>query len=141
MKRTCKKCDTVLVKKKFESVKSFEKRIYCSNDCYRSCRLENLSYKDRSTAHYHARRIKGSGCCEKCGSESSVDVHHIDENPFNNELSNLKRLCRACHETHHRKRSCTVLGCDRKHKGRGYCSLHYQRWKTHGDPSVTLNGR
>lgn len=29
-------------------------------------------------------------------------------------------------------RTCTVDGCDRKHKGRGYCELHLRRMKAHG---------
>lgn len=30
-------------------------------------------------------------------------------------------------------RSCTVDGCDRPHVARGYCTLHWRRWKKHGD--------
>jgi len=30
--------------------------------------------------------------------------------------------------------TCTVPDCDRQHEARGYCSLHYKRWKRHGDP-------
>ncbi|MCZ7568835.1 MAG: hypothetical protein M5U01_09640 [Ardenticatenaceae bacterium] len=33
-----------------------------------------------------------------------------------------------------RHASCTVDGCDRPHKARGYCDTHYARWRTHGDP-------
>ena len=29
---------------------------------------------------------------------------------------------------------CSVSGCARKYYGRGYCSAHYQRWRTHGGP-------
>lgn len=28
---------------------------------------------------------------------------------------------------------CSIPGCSRKYYGRGYCSAHYQRWRTHGD--------
>lgn len=32
-------------------------------------------------------------------------------------------------------RTCAVEGCDRPGvAARGYCSLHYQRWRRHGDP-------
>lgn len=29
---------------------------------------------------------------------------------------------------------CTIPDCDRPLKCRGYCTKHYQRWRTHGDP-------
>jgi hypothetical protein len=29
---------------------------------------------------------------------------------------------------------CSVDGCERVVKGHGWCSMHYQRWKKHGDP-------
>ena len=35
-------------------------------------------------------------------------------------------------------RSCTLGGCESKTIARGWCSMHYNRWKTHGDPAVTL---
>lgn len=33
-------------------------------------------------------------------------------------------------------RVCSLPTCSRKHYGRGYCTLHWQRWKTHGDPNT-----
>lgn len=30
--------------------------------------------------------------------------------------------------------ACSVQDCRRAYYGRGYCSAHYQRWRTHGDP-------
>lgn len=30
--------------------------------------------------------------------------------------------------------SCSVSGCKRKYSGKGFCLLHYQRWRRHGDP-------
>ncbi len=34
--------------------------------------------------------------------------------------------------------TCSVVGCDRSHLARGWCKLHYQRWWTHGDPTIVL---
>jgi lambda repressor-like predicted transcriptional regulator len=33
-------------------------------------------------------------------------------------------------------RVCTIDGCDKLVRARGWCSKHYQRWQRHGDPSV-----
>jgi hypothetical protein len=39
------------------------------------------------------------------------------------------------------KRTCTLPDCDRPFAARGYCSMHYQRWKKHGDPGITASVR
>ena len=31
-------------------------------------------------------------------------------------------------------RLCSIDGCTRVHCARGWCSTHYKRWSTHGDP-------
>lgn len=31
-------------------------------------------------------------------------------------------------------RTCGVEGCGRQHKARGYCKIHYERWRTVGNP-------
>jgi HNH endonuclease len=47
------------------------------------------------------------------------------------------------------KKLCSVQGCERPSRRRGWCARHYWRWATHGDPTVitiapkgsgTLNG-
>lgn len=32
---------------------------------------------------------------------------------------------------------CTVDGCEKPQDSRGWCPMHYQRWKSHGDPHTT----
>lgn len=38
--------------------------------------------------------------------------------------------------------TCTVDGCEQNAHARGWCDMHYARWKRHGDPSSSsLSGR
>jgi hypothetical protein len=37
------------------------------------------------------------------------------------------------------KKRCSIDGCDRPHEAGGYCATHYQRFKRHGDPLMTMN--
>lgn len=32
---------------------------------------------------------------------------------------------------------CSIAGCGNDAKTRGWCPKHYQRWRTHGDPTKT----
>lgn len=44
--------------------------------------------------------------CEKCGYHEydfCLDIHHIDNDPTNNELDNLSILCCICHRVLHKK--------------------------------------
>lgn len=31
-------------------------------------------------------------------------------------------------------KTCSIPECDRKHSARGWCGMHYRRWKMHGNP-------
>lgn len=37
-------------------------------------------------------------------------------------------------------RTCSVKGCDRKHYGRSYCQMHYNRWRNAGDVNAVRPG-
>lgn len=38
-------------------------------------------------------------------------------------------------------RECSIDGCERRHKGHGYCQLHLERYQKHGDPLWTRPAR
>lgn len=38
-------------------------------------------------------------------------------------------------------RSCSVSECNRKHVAKGFCQLHWNRNRLHGDPLVTMKGK
>jgi len=39
------------------------------------------------------------GSCSICGSTENLELHHIDNNRENNDLSNIQLLCRNCHRS------------------------------------------
>lgn len=71
--------------------------------------------RQRGTAHerdYGARHrrvrttyLASHPLCERCREDGRVHrakvLHHIDEDPRNNDPSNLEALCRDHHEIHH----------------------------------------
>jgi len=112
----------------------YKKRIFCDRTCMAAdFRRREKRATSWMTVHYHARNTLPSGCCEICGSQKNVDVHHKDGNPQNNDPLNLMRLCRSCHLKQHRgRKSCSI--CGKPVKGLGFCEKHYQRFKKYGDP-------
>lgn len=38
-------------------------------------------------------------------------------------------------------RKCSINGCDRNHRTKGYCSMHYLRFRRHGNPSERFWGK
>jgi len=52
--------------------------------------------------HYEARlKKKEIKCCELCGKEGKLEVHHIDRDINNNDCSNIIKACINCHNKLH----------------------------------------
>jgi hypothetical protein len=77
----------------------------CSNTYFRSGK-NNPNWKNNADRSYRKKAIEHYGAsCSICGFSNllALDVHHIDEDRTNNELSNLRVLCCNCHAITHRK--------------------------------------
>lgn len=80
-----------------------------NRDRYHKKRMSQVGLKTTSPYSYprqKARRLIAREKIEKkcfvCGSTERIQVHHIDENFYNNTLKNLELLCGPCHGKKHR---------------------------------------
>lgn len=76
----------------------------CSNTYFRSGK-NNPNWKDGKSS-YREKALNYYGKkCVNCGNTNEIvlQVHHIDHNRSNNNLSNLKVLCANCHLIEHSK--------------------------------------
>ena len=69
---------------------------------YHHCGRRNDHILKHDTSNYWKHK---KSYCELCGNTdiNSLEVHHIDENHFNNVPSNLITLCESCHQRVHNK--------------------------------------
>ncbi|MCH5315443.1 MAG: HNH endonuclease [Eubacterium sp.] len=146
LEKYCAYCGKRLERKRFangrlEDFGVFSKRKYCSMTCMRKAFLKignnNQTYRvSHSTSQKINELILQRTTCENCGKSGNLDVHHIDGNYQNNNLENLKVLCRSCHIKEHRNKSlCKVCGKPMD-GGLGYCDKHYRRYKKYGNPYI-----
>ncbi len=140
----CEECGDLLARKRYngtlESNHSFNRRKYCNLQCAGKAR-------EHEVPSIHAIRKRYSYLigpeCEECGRTGSLDLHHMDNNPANNEPSNRMTLCDSCHTKWHwgngkkplEKSVCGV--CGGPGKGLNLCLKHYQRQKKYGSPYLT----
>jgi 5-methylcytosine-specific restriction endonuclease McrA len=137
--RYCEECEKPLERKRLpngdlEYLIHFNRRKFCDQRCM------GLNFDRRhspdvgwSAAHSAARSLVPMGPCVRCGKPQAKDVHHKDGNFQNNTPTNLERICRSCHNREHKQKGSCVI-CGKPQKGLGYCEMHYQRFKKHGDP-------
>lgn len=75
-----------------------KKKVYTDEEVF-----SNRGCEVSSTILINRLKDKREWCCEKCGISEwfgrplSLEIHHIDGNRHNNELSNLQILCPNCH--------------------------------------------
>lgn len=141
--RFCEHCGSKLERKRLpngdlEYLIHFGRRKFCDRACMGAAFDARPPTANNSDAnHYHSRKMIPKGPCSRCGALRGMDVHHKDGDHANNSLGNLERICRRCHLlAHSEKLSCSV--CGRPAKGYGLCTLHYQRFKRHGDPLTVI---
>jgi len=48
-----------------------------------------------------ARLIARHPVCQRCDSNWSAHLHHVDGDPFNRTASNVLMLCEPCHQAEH----------------------------------------
>lgn len=143
--KPCMYCGKIMERKRFangvlQSWNEYNRQKYCNRECMKKA-FRQKPHKGTSwmTVHYHARNILPTGCCEICGSNKNVDVHHKDGNPQNNSQKNLMRVCRSCHMKIHRQKGNCVI-CGKPQKGHGYCEKHLQRFRKYGNPLMSKVG-
>lgn len=104
----CFTCGTKVYKA--QKAISTSRHLFCTKAC--SIAWHNTEFKGQKHRNWkhgmssYKRSLQRSGivaCCSRCKhADTSVLVaHHVDENRRNNELSNLRWLCRNCHHLVH----------------------------------------
>ena len=114
LEKYCEYCGKQLERKRFngrlEDFTVFKNRKYCNRECMRKdwVKIGDNHNQSYSNAHTTARKINElilhKELCELCGSDTNLDIHHIDGNWQNNNLDNLMCLCRSCHKKYERNK-------------------------------------
>lgn len=105
VKCQCAHCGKEIWKTKSQYARSKTGNVYCSRSCATS--KNNMLFKSGEnnpnfkggSYRSNALNIYEHKCCV-CGydeDERILEVHHIDENHSNNDISNLCLLCPTCH--------------------------------------------
>jgi len=68
---------------------------------------ESFYKPQKSGCHKRARRYFveewgiDSLMCFECQAVNEIEIHHINGNPYNNDVDNLQALCHDCHKQLH----------------------------------------
>lgn len=77
----------------------YAQRRFCSLQCFGKSRV-HPSIKP-NTGRKYAQGLFAASECSVCGVTHSLERHHRDENPANNEPSNVQIVCKTCHKNIH----------------------------------------
>lgn len=79
---------------------------YCSRICHNRSNSDKIdrkaeknpgwkggiqTYREKAWNHFEKK-------CSECGCKENLEIHHINENRYDNRLENLKPVCRKCHQ-------------------------------------------
>jgi hypothetical protein len=99
----------------FRSDRSAKSKRTCSRACAAELRASKLTKgraASKQAARGRARRFVRVESCARCGSsgspENSLEIHHRDRDPYNNDPSNLEVVCGLCHTEEHALDRATV---------------------------------
>jgi hypothetical protein len=119
IEKKCPVCDTIFKTKKGHKKEKTVCSRGCSNTFFRSGK-DNPNYKDISEYDKRSRRFvdkyreicfnNHEHKCVVCGESKMLDVHHFDNNKFNNEPNNLIPICATHHNYLHSKYRDEVIG-------------------------------
>lgn len=139
----CQQCQKLMTRNRYgdclEDLTSFMKRLYCDRACMAQAmnkeQCQSLSHS-RMKAH---RQVKSA--CEACGATGKLHVHHKDEDPSNNDPSNLRTLCPTCHRRSHSPNFMAdgvtpkpCMHCANPSVKSRLCHTHLSRRQRFGDP-------
>ena len=147
----CRQCGKMMKRKRFssgtfEDIGAFRRRVYCDRACMAASQEGEIKNLTPNNSRRQSAKKAGAKC-EECQSSQKLHVHHRDENPLNNDPSNLQTLCASCHrrwhmthggESSNRAGSCPICGMPSRKLG--MCQKHYQRYRKYGDPRRTKRG-
>ena len=144
----CPVCGARLQRKMFngrlEDMGSFMRRKYCNQVCMAEVMEGVIKVQNEKNYRRQSQKIVKNNC-EMCGrSDNTLYVHHIDENPINNDPLNLQTLCGSCHRQAHSPNFAGIPGqrkqclyCSNPAMKSGLCWTHNTRRKKYGDPLLT----
>lgn len=144
MERHCAHCQALLVIKIYPKSKECEANFLNRKYCGRACMAAAYEGRIKVPNEKNSRRQsvkQAAPACEQCGKSKNLQVHHADENPMNNDPSNLRTLCVSCHRRCHSP-NFTATGeqrkpcehCSAPSMKKGWCFTHLSRFKRFGHP-------